>query len=192
MGCSGSSEAAAKEPQSSQPASAEQPTDPAGVVITGELISAPTRDRVPQRTKAFFHRLDRDKDNCVTLDELQAGFESEFKDGLTAHAKEAIVTLFEAHAVEVAGGLFGGTKRFLKPGSFNRFYAEILFRHFDANNNGTLDLEEAQAALRFLKKKPEGGEKPDVQVAFPSNAYTETGELRLPKSWFFGLYQSME
>lgn len=175
MGCGGS-----KPEESSTTATA----DPKDVVVTGTITQAASTDGVPQRVKAFFHRLDLDSDHRVSLEELQGGFDKEVKD-LKPHAKEAITTLFEAHTQAADDG-----KKYLKPGSFNRFYAEILFKHFDANDNGYLELEEAQEALRFLTKKKEGEEKPAVHAAFPADAYVE-GELRLPKAWFFKMYRSM-
>ena len=162
------------------------------VVTTGKLISARSQDGIPTRTKQFFHKLDANKDGKVTLDELQAGFEKEFKSGLMLHAKEAILTLFEEHAKaeEGAAGFFGA--KALRAGSFNRFYAEILFKHFDANENGHLELAEAQEALKFLCRTKKDGAKPNLNVVYPNDAYTESGELRLPRSWFFQMYQAME
>ena len=164
------------------------------VVMHGTLIKQASSDGVPQRTKAFFHKLDKDNDNCVTLEELQTGFEKEFESrgGLMPHAKEAIKELFEAHAAVIGEpGLFSSGQKALKPGSFNRFYAEILFRHFDANNNGYLELNEAENALRFLCKNKSDGSKADpVNVVYPVDAYVE-GELRLPKSWFFSMYRGL-
>lgn len=54
------------------------------------------------------------------------------------HVKEAIETLFAAHA---SGE---GNQKGIKTGVFNRFYGEILFKHFDADNSGTLQADEAQ------------------------------------------------
>ena len=54
---------------------------------------------------------------------------------LRPHAKQAVATLFEKHATNEASG------KGLKIGKFNRFYGEILFRPFDANDNGTLQME---------------------------------------------------
>jgi len=167
-------------PPASEPTSSAQVT-----LVTGKIVHKPSEKGMPRRTKAFFAKLDKDKDNRVTLTELQSGFEKEFKGQLRPHAKDAIVELFEAHAKEDAVG------KSLKPGSFNRFYAEILFRHFDANNNGTLQLEEAQEALKFLYPTKDGA-KPDVNVAFPDSAKTESGEFALPKGWFFMTYQAVE
>ena len=180
MGCASSSAAAATQPPASEPTSSAQVT-----LVTGEIVQKPSEKGMPRRTKAFFAKLDKDKDNRVTLTELQSGFEKEFKGQLRPHAKDAIVELFEAHAKEDAAG------KSLKPGSFNRFYAEILFRHFDENNNGTLQLEEAQEALKFLYPTKDGA-KPDVNVAFPDSAKTESGEFALPKGWFFMTYQAVE
>jgi hypothetical protein len=193
MGCVESSPAASA-PEAASPPKPGGAVDPSQVVITGQLVRAPSQNRMPERTRAFFTKLDRNKDNRVSLEELQAGFEREFKGSLREHAKQEIATLFEAHAQAEGGwGPMGSASKTLKPGSFNRFYAEVLFKHFDANNNGYLELAEAEEALRFLRpNKADGGGKDDVHVAFPTSAYTESGELRLPKAWFFALYQSME
>ena len=77
----------------------------------------------------------------------------------------------------------------LKIKLFNRFYAEVLFKHFDANNNGTLQLDEATKALRFLVKPTEG--QPEPVLALPAD-YSRDGELHLPWSWFASVYKSME
>ena len=145
-------------------------------------IKASVDDRQPRR----FRLAPGHEQPFPVLTELQNGFEKEFKGGLMPHAKAAVEALFEEHAKEDGAGI-----KSLKPGSFNRFYAEILFRHFDANNNGTLQLEEAQAALQFLYPTKDGA-KPDVNVAFPESAKSESGELRLPKGWFFMMYQGVE
>ena len=83
------------------------------MVITGQLVRAPSQNRMPERTRAFFTKLDRNKDNRVSLEELQAGFEREFKGSLREHAKQEIATLFEAHA-QAEGGYelkFKATRR---------------------------------------------------------------------------------
>ena len=102
---------------------------------------------------------------------------------LLPHAREAIPALFEAHStVEPSVG------RALKINVFSRFYAEILFKHFDASNNGALELAEAEAALKWLLKPKHGklGQEQQLTVALPGNAQS------LPFSWFWSHYQAME
>ena len=131
----------------------------------------------------MFKKMDTNQDGLLSLAELQAGFASEFGD-LSPAAKDAIPTLFEQRAKADDKG-----EKALKIGVFNRFYAQILFTHFDANGDGVLQLEEAQAALKWLTKPSADG---NVAVAFPPDAYTESGELALPFGWFWGVYSAME
>ena len=93
----------------------------------------------------MFKKLDANSDGSLTLEELNAGFEREFGE-LKPHAKEAIPLIFEAHATvdDVLG-------KALKINVFNRFYAEVLFKHFDTDNNGTLQAEEATQVLACSK-----------------------------------------
>ena len=84
----------------------------------------------------------------MSLDELQAGFEREFGDQfgkLAPHAKAAIPALFDAFASDVAG-----VGKALSLEVFTRVYAEILYKHFDEDNNGTLQVGEAEKPLKFL------------------------------------------
>mmetsp|Transcript_11757 Transcript_11757/g.28115 ORF Transcript_11757/g.28115 Transcript_11757/m.28115 type:complete len:140 (-) Transcript_11757:375-794(-) len=137
----------------------------------------------PARVRHLFRTLDADGNGTLSLEELLSGFEKEFGN-LRPHAKDAVFALFEAHASDEGNG------KGLKIGKFNRFYAEILFKHFDADNNGTLQAEEAQEALKFLMKPAAG--QPQASVAFPPTAYNEAGELQLPFSWFWTYYQAMD
>lgn len=148
----------------------------------GSLVAPANRSMPPGRVRRLFKSLDADGDGRLTLQELMAGFETEFGE-LTAHAKEAIPAIFEARAE--ADETHGKS---LKINVFSRFYAEILFRHFDTNHDGALQLEEAHEALKFMTKP---GAQP-AAVAFPAEAYTESGELRLPMSWFWSIYQAMD
>ena len=167
--------------------------EPAAV---GQLVSTPSTlnsGHPAARVRATFRKLDTDKSGKLSLEELTSGLEQDIcgEGGtLPPHAKEAITTLFEAHAKEYPGTLM--SYKALPSGSFARFYAEILFRKFDANNNGTLQLDEAQEALKFLKPKSgTDGSRADVHVAFPQSAYVD-GELRLPWSWFWAMFLAME
>ena len=79
----------------------------------------------------------------------------------------------------------------LKIGQFARFYAVILFKHFDADDSGRLELEEATAALKFLTKP--SPDSPDIQVAFPPQACDEAGRVKsLPFSWFWSTFRAMD
>ena len=157
-------------------------------VPAGELVSPANRSMPPGRVRALFKRLDADGDGRLTLAELKAGFEQEFGT-LSSRAQDAIPALFDARAEPDEAASAGGKS--LKIGVFSRFYAEILFLHFDANGDGALQLEEAQEALKFMVK-PVDGVKPALTVAFPPEAYTESGELALSKQWFWSIYQAME
>ena len=66
-------------------------------------------------------------------------------------------------------------------------WQEVLFKHFDADDSGTLEYAEAQKALQFLSNSKE-----PATVAFPPDAYDAKGVLKLPKSWFFSMYRAME
>ena len=132
----------------------------------------------PGRVRHTFKKWDTDANGGLTLEELQKGFESTFGAELTAHAKASIPILFDANAA--------GEPKELKIGQFSRFFAEILFKQFDANNNKMLEVAEATAALKFLKKtSAEGGDT--LNIALPADA-----EKGLPFGWFLSMYQSIE
>ena len=69
---------------------------------------------------------------------------------------------------------------------------EALFTRFAHEGADSLDDAQAQQALQFLTPRPkDGGPKPAVHFAAPAGAYTASGELRLPKSWFMMLLRTM-
>ena len=78
----------------------------------------------------------------------------------------------------------GGAARGLDLQLFNSTYAAILFAHFDTNNDGMLQLDEATRALQFLR--PSGQDA----IAFPAEAYTADGVLLSPQ-WFYSMFQAM-
>ena len=61
-----------------------------------------------------------------------------------------------------------------------------------ANNNGTLQLNEAQEALKWLTKPSKGGDTPTVAVAYPSALPADGAEVNLPFAWFWAQYQAMD
>ena len=70
-------------------------------------------------------------------------------------------------------------------------YAETLFMRF-ADGGDSLDDAQAQQALQFLTPRPkDGGPKTAVHFAAPPGAYTESGELQLPKAWFMMIMRTM-
>jgi hypothetical protein len=168
------------------------------------IVRAPTFNQMPPaRVRAMFKKLDTNADGLLSLEELLTGFEKEFAaEGLAPHAKDAITSLFEAHATPdmsaippplrvepisrcIVPCLASGPKA-LRINVFSRFYAEILFRHFDTNNSGTLQADQAQRALTYLRKRTDGGAAPAVAVALPA------GEVNMPFSWFWAEYRQME
>jgi hypothetical protein len=83
-------------------------------------VIAPANPSVPPaRVRDTFIKWDTNQDGFLSLEELQAGFHSEFGQ-LAPHVTEGISTLFAAHATDTGQGMG------LKKGIFSRFYAEIL------------------------------------------------------------------
>ena len=68
----------------------------------------------------------------------------------------------------------------------------MLFRHFDEDNSGTLELAEVQKALAFMVKPNEEGVQVAPVVAYPAEFTQESGEVNLPISWFWGYFSAME
>ena len=58
--------------------------------------------------------------------------------------------------------------------------------------SGVLQLNEAEEALKFLIKPSTGDGPPKPVLAYPPEAYTASGELALPFSWFASMYRAME
>eukprot|EP00310_Coccolithus_braarudii_P023227 CAMPEP_0183332904 /NCGR_PEP_ID=MMETSP0164_2-20130417/1959_1 /TAXON_ID=221442 /ORGANISM="Coccolithus pelagicus ssp braarudi, Strain PLY182g" /LENGTH=164 /DNA_ID=CAMNT_0025501715 /DNA_START=40 /DNA_END=534 /DNA_ORIENTATION=- len=158
------------------------------VVATATLLKPANTNLPPGRVRHLFNKLDADANGSLSLEELQSGFEREFEGGLAPHASKAIIELFEKHAKETEKG-----GKALKVGNFARFYAEILFKHFDTNNDGSLQLSEAKQALKFLIKPMDGVVEEPV-LAVPPGAYDEKGELKkpMPFSWFLSYYKAMD
>ena len=75
---------------------------------------------------------------------------------------------------------------------FARFYAEVLFRHFDADNSDTLELAEMQKALGHLVKPNADGSKTLPVIAYPPEYTDAKGEVHLPVKWFWATFMSME
>ena len=93
------------------------------------------------------------------------------------------VTLTPREQVPELFNKYAGGEGALSLPQFSKMYAAFLFRNFDADNSGYLDLEEVQEALKYL------GDGVPMQVALPSEQ--ATGEVRVGKPWFWFMYKRM-
>jgi len=148
----------------------------------------------PGRVRAAWKKLDTDRDGFLTLDECLSGFASELGvEALDPRVVQCIETMFEAHGAEKKDGFLGmASTHVLSITSFSRFYAEVLFTHFDVNGNGTLQLAEVQEALCFLVKPNAQGERVMPSIAFPPEFTKPSGEVELPMSWFWATFTAMD
>jgi len=153
---------------------AEAATEAMANVSIAEPKIVANHAKPPGRVRFMFHKLDTDKSGGLSIEELKTGFAADFKlDTLAPHVIEAIDTMFSAHAVAGEDGV-----KELKAGKFSRFYAEVLFHHFDADNSGTLELAEVQNALKHMVRKNADGEQVMPIIAYPPEFTTESGEER--------------
>lgn len=191
-------------------------------VASAVVVASPNPNLPPGRVRHLFKKLDANGDGVLTLAELEAGFASEFGDGLAPHAAEAVSELFEAQATtDQELGV-----KVLRINVFSRFYAEIMFRHFDGNNNGMLEPDEAVEALKCAKRNASESpntlpsavaspahftlvhplricgyarrwlQKPKAEeiatVALPVDVHAYASQATLPFTWFWGLFRAME
>lgn len=153
------------------------------------FVAPATATMPPGRVRRMFKSLDKDASGGLSETELLKGFAAEFEVATRPYVTAKIREVFAKVATpDVAGG------NSLKPGLFSRFYCEVIFHHFDANENGTLQLAEAQAALAYLVKPDTNGAQQSQLVAAFSPHFTDdtTGEVRLPIQWFWKLFSAME
>ena len=156
-------------------------------VAVATLVNSPNKKMPPGRVRAMFKKLDANADGSLTLDELTAGFEKEFDAKLTPHAKEAIPLIFDKLATPDENDV----GKALKIGMFSQFYAAILFKSFDADNSGVLEIEEAREALKFLTKPDANGVQAAPIIAYPPEFTDASGEVHLPIQWFWATFSSM-
>lgn len=146
------------------------------------------RPAVPGRIRQMFYRLDDGGDGRLTLSRLRDGFRIEFGDGLPQHAMEAIDARFERIAI----GDLDCSALYVDRWLFSEMYVEVLFRRFDEDNDGFLNHDQTQEALKFLMRTPrDGAPKPDIPFACPPGSYTASGKLCLPLEWFSMLCRGM-
>ena len=99
---------------------------------------------------------------------------------LAPHVFEAMEYQFLVHADDREDGV-----KVLTANVFSRYFCEVLFRHFDKNNNGVLELAEMHEALKFLVKPDADGNQLMPVVAFPPEFCDEDGQVKLPITWFW-------
>ena len=147
----------------------------------GTLLKPADRTRPPGRVRYAFKQMDVNSSGGLTLEELKAGLAREFGvDELAPHVLEAMEYQFLVHADDREDGV-----KVLTAKVFSRYFCEVLFRHFDKNNNGVLELAEVHEALKFLVKPDEDGNQLVPVVAFPPEFCDEDGEVKLPITWFW-------
>jgi len=144
------------------------------------------KNKPPGRVRYMFKKMDADNSGSVSKPELMAGFKEEFKVDLAKHVTDWIDEAFEKHATDCNG------EKALSNKVFGRFYAGVLFRHFDADNSSKLDLVEVEKALMHLVKKNEDGTKTKPIVAYPPEFKKENGDVELPEQWFWSFFKAME
>ena len=149
-----------------------------------EPIVSYVTDTVPYRVSALFDRLDVDPDGKVDFDEWASGIAKEFPN-LPEYAQAEVPRQFEKHALTRTQG--GIVWKYLDKPHFSKMYAAFLFRNFDADNNGYLDVHEAEKALAYLS----GGTQP-VAIAFdPFMADKSNNDVRIHKPTFWAMYKKM-
>ena len=142
----------------------------------------------PGRVRHLFKKLDTDRSNGLDFEELTIGFTKEFNvAALAPHVMRQMRACFQMAATTDTDGTMS-----LKINVFSRFYCEVLFRHFDADDSGDLQLAEVAAALKFLTKPNAQGEQTTPVVAYPPEFTDAHGEVHLPISWFWNYFKSME
>uniref|UniRef100_A0A7S2BAI3 EF-hand domain-containing protein n=1 Tax=Haptolina brevifila TaxID=156173 RepID=A0A7S2BAI3_9EUKA len=151
-------------------------------------VKAPANRTVPPgRVRHMFKMLDKDGSGGLTMEEMTKGFAKEFKvEKLADHVLTAMAEMFKEH------GTISGEGKVITTSKFSRFYAEVLFKHFDKDNSGTLELAEVQEALKFLVKPNEAGERIPPIVAFPPQHYDDKGQVHLPMKWFWTTFTAMD
>ena len=150
-------------------------------------ITAPAdSNKPPGRVRAMFKKMDTDSSGALSIEEIKRGFTKEFE-VLKPHVEKKIDELFEAKASADDNG-----KKVLKGKVFSRFFAEVLFCHFDADSNGTLELAEFEKAIGFMVKPDKDGNKTLPSVAFPPEFVGESGKVHLPMQWFWVIFSGME
>lgn len=115
--------------------------------ITVQAVGiAPSGDAaVPKKIRALFEDFDANKDGRISMEELTNALNTSFPN-MPEWAKAHLPVQFEKYASESKGL----AEKTLDHAAFTKLYAAFLFRNFDANGDGILQISEAEEALRFL------------------------------------------
>eukprot|EP00325_Prymnesiales_sp_UTEX-LB-985_P024796 CAMPEP_0174719384 /NCGR_PEP_ID=MMETSP1094-20130205/30947_1 /TAXON_ID=156173 /ORGANISM="Chrysochromulina brevifilum, Strain UTEX LB 985" /LENGTH=148 /DNA_ID=CAMNT_0015919669 /DNA_START=82 /DNA_END=528 /DNA_ORIENTATION=+ len=123
---------------------------------------------MPKRVKDLFVHCDTNKDGRISLEEAQAGIGNDVGT-LAAHASEAIPALFKTGCEKLNTDT-------LDEKWFMKLYCSVLYKHFDADNNGKLERAEAEKALAFLANgKP-------IALSLPPEIAGDVG-VSMPAFW---------
>ena len=146
--------------------------------ITVEPVGvAPSTDAaVPKKIAALFETYDANKDGRISMEELTNALNSTFPN-MPEWAKAHLPVQFEKYAT-------GDGEKTLDQAAFTKLYAAFLFRNFDANGDGILQIAEAEEALKFLADgKP-------VAVPLPVTEGV-AGEKHVSKLDFWLMFKAM-
>jgi len=153
-----------------------------------EVKSVANPSMPPGRVRHLFKTLDKDNSGGLSMQEVVAGFAKEFGvSQLAPHVTAAMKAMIDEH-----GTITNGDEKVVTTSKFSRFYAEVLFKHFDKDNNGTLELGEVERALKHIVKPNAAGERVAPTIAFPPQYYDDAGEIHLPMQWFWATFTAME
>ena len=121
---------------------------------TAVVQTVANRSLPPGRVRHLFKKLDVDGSGGLSIKEVTEGFAKEFGvEQLASHVTTGMQSMIEQH------GTVSGEGKIITASKFSRFYAEVLFLHFDKDNSGTLELAEVQEALKQIAKPNDKGEK---------------------------------
>jgi len=105
------------------------------------VVAPPTDNTVPEKINALFTEYDANSDGTISEQELTDSLVKAFPD-MKPWAREHIPLQFAKYAT-------GEPKGLDLPG-FTKCYAAFLFRYFDENGDGSLQVSECEAALKYL------------------------------------------
>ena len=143
------------------------------VVGAEPIVSSASSEGVPRRASDLYQRYDKNKDGRLSYDEIRTALLDDFAD-MPAYANEQMRAQFDKYA---------SADGFLDLRGFNTLYAAFLFRYFDVNGDGVLDLTEAERALAFLS------DGASIAVALPTEV--AHGEQKVSKMAFWRMYLAM-
>ena len=113
------------------------------VVATAIGVAPGDDNLVPRKVAALFSEFDANKDGVISEGELSTALANAFPE-MPTWAKEHLPHQFGKYATG------DGDSRGLDEPAFTKVYAAFLFRNFDANGDGALQVDECEAALKFL------------------------------------------